>query len=601
MSFCLRKKSLFILGLAVLILGGCSTWNPLCRRDQSPDDVVQIGGKTKLVGDLARPTGDFPVQVEGIGLVTGLSGTGSDPAPSGQRGILLDNMKTHSVVKPSKILASTSTSMVLVRGVLRPGIQKGDRFDLEIRVPSRSETSSLGGGWLLDTRLNQLAVLSDKQLHSGRLWGHAEGPILIDPSADTEKNPVMATRGLILGGGRCVRDRLVGIHLKEKHQNVRNAAQIEKAINRRFHRIVGGLQQGVAKATNDKHIEISIHPRYKDNIKRYLQVVRAVAVRESTLARADRIALLQEQLTDPTMARGSAIQLEAIGKEGIDSLKAALVSDHIEVKFAAAEALAYLDQTEAAEPLGKIAREQPAFRVFALSALGAMDDYAAYEQLCELLDTESAETRYGAFRALWSMNPNDRRIRGAAMSENFSYHLIASKGPAMVHITRNTRPEIVVFGEQQSLRTPLLLEAGPHIRISSNGGDNVSISRFLPGKADQKRVVSNKLDDVVRTVGELGGTYPDLVGMLSDAKKKNVLTSRFEVDALPQAGRTFHRETVDLSDSQDDEEAVEVAESSWWNFWSKPSSEESDSAEEEPELPESTEQTNADEPAGSST
>ena len=55
------------------------------------------------------------------------------------------------------------------------------------------------------------------------------------------------------------------------------------------------------------------------------------------------------------------------------------------MRFYAAEALAFLDRREAAEPLGQIARDQPAFRVFALAALSTMQDYAAYEQLRDLL------------------------------------------------------------------------------------------------------------------------------------------------------------------------------------------------------------------------
>ena len=50
---------------------------------------------------------------------------------------------------------------------------------------------------------------------------------------------------------------------------------------------------------------------------------------------------------------------------------------------------------------------RPAFRAFALAALSAMDDMAAYDALDQLLEVPSAETRYGAFRALWAMNPQD--------------------------------------------------------------------------------------------------------------------------------------------------------------------------------------------------
>ena len=94
-----------------------------------------------------------------------------------------------------------------------------------------------------------------------------------------------------------------------------------------------------------------------------------------------------------------------------------------------------LDQSEAAEPLAEAAREQPAFRVFALTALSAMNDYAAYEQLCALLNAPSAETRYGAFRALWAMNPTDRRVRGETLGEEFSYHVLTTTATPMIFPT----------------------------------------------------------------------------------------------------------------------------------------------------------------------
>ncbi len=100
------------------------------------------------MGDFAVPFGLYPVRVEAVGLVTGLNGTGSDPAPSPQRAALLDEMQTRGVTEPNTILASGNTSLVLVQGVLRPGIQKGDHFDVEVRVPGQSETTSLRGGYL---------------------------------------------------------------------------------------------------------------------------------------------------------------------------------------------------------------------------------------------------------------------------------------------------------------------------------------------------------------------------------------------------------------------------------------------------------------------
>ncbi len=135
---------------------------------------------TKLVGDYAVPFGMHPVKVEAVGLVTGLPGTGSDPDPSPQRDELMSEMKAYGVSHPNEILASGTASLVLVRGYMRPGIQQGDHFDLEVRVPSRSGTTSLSGGWLMETRLAEMAVLQGS-VREGSLLAKGQGAVLDRP------------------------------------------------------------------------------------------------------------------------------------------------------------------------------------------------------------------------------------------------------------------------------------------------------------------------------------------------------------------------------------------------------------------------------------
>ncbi len=162
-----------------------------------------------------------------------------------------------------------------------------------------------------------------------------------------------------------------------------------------------------------------------------------------------------------------------------------------------------------------------------------MQDVAAYDQLRELLDVPSAETRYGAFRALWAMNANDSLVKGEDLGGQFNYHLLSTNGPPMIHVTRSLRPEIVLFGHDQRFETPLILEAGKDILVNADDGDKVTVSRFAVGQPDQKRVVSDKVDDVIRAIVELGGTYPDVVLALQQAKNSRSLVGRFEVDAIP--------------------------------------------------------------------
>lgn len=542
----------FLLG-GLLLLCGCSNWTPWKVRSQSPDQADAQQPGCRLVGDLAVPYQLYPVTIEGVGLVTGLKGTGSDPGPSPERSILLGEMQVRGVKNANAVLASDDTSLVVIRGVLRPGIQKGDRFDIEVRVPARSETTSLRGGWLLETRLKEMAVLGDNQLHTGNVLGLAQGPILVDPSADpkNKSDRVLLCRGRILGGGVCLKSRPLSLVLKPDHKSVFNSSRIETAINKRFSLVDNGIKVGVAKAETDQLVKLTLHPRYKDNVERYVQVIRAIALKETEPERMERMRLLQKQLLEPLTTSRAALQLEAIGQPGVETLKKGIGSPDPEVRFHAAEALAYLDQSEAAAPLAEIARNQPAFRAFALAALSAMNDSAAYDQLRELLCAASAETRYGAFRALWAMNPNDPLVLGERLGDQFSYHVLDTPGQPMIHVTRSRRAEVVVFGMNQRLQPPLALEAGNHILITGSTPDEVTLSKFAPNEPDQKRVVSSKVDDVIRAIVELGGTYPDVVQALQQAEAAGALPSRLEIDSLPEGGRVYHRHASQAEDQAD--------------------------------------------------
>jgi hypothetical protein len=548
----IRRLALACCG--VLVLAGCtSLWGEKKSvRSQSPEEPKRPGG-IKLVGDWAVSFGMNPVRVENVGLVVGLPGTGSDPPPSADRATLIGEMRSRGVESPNSILASKTASLVYVRAYLRAGIQKGDRVDVEIRVPTQSETVSLAGGHLLETNLSEMGVMpDDRQLHKGFAMAIAKGPVLVDPNAKDANDKIRQGRGMILGGAVAVKSRKLGLVLRSDHQTEFNAARIATAVNKRFHTSEKGIQTGMAKAKNNQFIELDIHPRYRQNVERYLQVVFAVAIKETPVQQAERVKVLKEELLDPVTSGDAARQLEAIGHESEETLLTGLKSSSEEVRFFAAEALAYLDRHEAAEVLGQVAANSPAFRVFAMTALSTMNHRAAYEQLANLLHANSAETRYGAFRALWAMNPNDALVADDPTVKTFSYHVIDSQGPPMVHVTRSRRAEIVLFGKDQCFRTPLAINAGNSIMITSIGRDEVTVSKFAVNQPDQKRTVSTRVDDVVRAIAELGGSYPDVLHALEAAKTGDSLASRFAVDALPEAGREYDRvATTDSDDGED--------------------------------------------------
>jgi len=545
----------WILLVACFVLAGCTSSvfvSPASDVAVDVDAIEAEGSReVRLVRDVAVPWGINYVKLESVALVTGLDGTGSDPPPSPQRSALVSEMQTREVEKPGRILASPDTSLVLVRAYLPPGVQKGDPIDIEVRAPRRSETTSLAGGWLMEARLREMAILNNT-LRTGRVGALASGPVVVDAVFEGDDDEMHLLRGRVLGGGVSLMSRTLGLVIRDESSSIRTSSLIATAINTRFHTFERGTKRGVATPKRDNFVELAVHPRYRHNLARYVRVVRSIAVAESPSDRVRRLERLERRLNQPDMAAAAALELEAIGAEAVPILQRAARSEDPEVRFYAAEALAYMDDAQAAEPLGEAARSEPAFRWHAIAALSAMDDVGAHEALVRLLDVDSAETRYGAFRALWMRNASDPLVRGEKLGGQFSYHNVPSAGPPLVHVARRRRPEIVVFGNDVRLRPPPFLFAGKNLMIKEAESDRLKIIRFSARKEDEVKYCSTRLDDVLRTIVELGGRYEDAFRCLRDAKARNYLDARVVVDALPRPGRTYRRHEA-AHDTESDE------------------------------------------------
>ncbi len=283
-----------------------------------------------------------------------------------------------------------------------------------------------------------------------------------------------------------------------------------------------------------------------------MRVIQSIAFRESAVAQRVRVKRLERQLRDPATAEKAAIQLEAIGEKGIPILKTGLKSPELECRFHAAVALAYLDESDGIETLHEAALKERAFRVYAFAALSILDDPQAHLALRDLMHVhvdddgtkyDSAETRYGAFRALWTLDDDDPFIAGTKLRDEFWLHPLEAQGEPMVHITVRKRPEVVLFDRTQEFKTPMTIRVGRLLVTSRANSDTVSVSRFTPygDEDEQKKVVSRRIEDVITVAAELGASYPDVAQLLIQADAQGNLPGRFEIDALPQAGRAYVR------------------------------------------------------------
>lgn len=385
-----------------------------------------------------------------------------------------------------------------------------------------------------------------------------------DPLATNTNNPAGLKKGTILGGAVAVEPRAISLIMKEDSKSVFMTDRIARTINKRFF-FSTGQQKGVATAKTDSMVELEIHPTYANDVPRYVRVIQSMACSETLSQQFKRIERLKEELLHPDTSQHAAFQLEAIGKAGIPPLQAALQSPDKEVRFHAATSLAYLGDNAPAKILAE-STEEPAFRVYALNALSVMkNDLEAEAALQDLLHVPSANTRYGAFRALKNRNPLDQTIRGEMLGGQFSYHGIATNSVPMVHITMQKYPEIVLFGTEIALNQPFTLDAGPTIYVNGQTPGTVVITKLETSGLDERRTVSNRLDEIIRAVVELKGTYPDVVQLLQQADLMKILPCRLERDCLPEPNLVYRRQ----GNSDPEPEIAEPEEEKPKSFWQR--------------------------------
>ena len=543
-------------------LSGCHELNIRAWFDR--DEAMRVNvrealrgedGHSKLVGDyikIADSTLGY-IKVQGVGLVTNLDGTGDDPPVSPYRTRLLDDLRKREREDPNTLLRSADTSLVIVTAYIPPIAKKGDRLDVEVTVPPGSEATSLKGGILIPCRLNEHALLGG-QVRQGAEVVLATGPVLIDGLFDDTSGSASMKKGRIPGGAvYSGDDRNLTVAIRSDYRRVRMSTHLADRIGQRFHDYdQHGIRRPLAEAKTNAHLTLDVQSHYRNNYPRYLQCIRHITLNESPVEKHLRLQDLGERIMFGPTAEKAALQLEAEGPEGVAALKKGLTSSSPEARFRSAEALAYLGKPECVSVLKESALEQPAFRIFALAALSCVESGASIAALTELMQAESLETRYGAFRSLTTLAPEDPIAHGMELKGQFKLHLIESAATPLVHVTRKKKAEIVLFGAEQEFHLPLMVRAGSKILVRGDSlNKKVEISRVAPGEERQSQTVSPKIVDVIRAVSELGASYPDVVQMLVEADHQGNLPGEIGIDEMPEPGRVYHRIAEDFA--SDDE------------------------------------------------
>lgn len=548
-------RSLPLLALMILLSGGCNALFPgrfeEAENEAKLRELMRAPEPPDLVRDGTVIQGLRPLRIEGVGAVNALPGTGGPPDPSVFRDQLLEEMKRHDVIAPNQWLETDDTALVRVLALIPPGAKRGDLIDIRVVAPKESRVSDLHHGWLLDTRLREQRMLQNIVRQSDVL-AIGQGSILTRADYQPNEDETLRNEGRILSGGRVQVTRKLGLILRPEFQHAKLSKAIADAINRRLFFFDGTTRRGIATAIEDDFIEIEVHPRYRDNVPRMMQVIQAIGIKAEMSGRQERLADLAMRLQSPETAADAALQLEALGESAVPTLLDGLEASNPELRFYAAEALAYLDRVESIEPLEAAAREVAAFRYSSLIALQGVEQQLAIDALRRLTNEPSLETRYGAFCSIRRRIDGKAVLGGSELGPLTLYELPSQSSPAIA-VSIEEEPEVVLIGDVHPLEisTFLMLPGGIMLKPDPNHPEElVRISRFQAGEQDRRVIVSTSPDDVIAGVVQVGGCYGDVINMLREAKNQGFIKDQLAINPLPPSVRTYYRDDTENSDSE---------------------------------------------------
>ena len=355
----MTRRMILVAGLAALLVSSSSGCQNLVRRGQSHDDKLLNGTEkddpdaTKYIARVCKMSGLDYKKIEGVAVVSNLPGTGSAAGPGQLRDRLLRDLETIDLpIQAERFLESENTEMVLVKGLLPPGTREGDNFDLEIFSLNGTDATSLQGGYLQKMRLRTTAKLGGT-VKDGHLEGLGRGSVLTHATFETRDDASNQLSGTVLGGGVAKSDRDLALIIRNGSGSIRTSTAISGAINQRFTVSTSSGLTGVANSKTDQIIQLKIPNAYRHNVGRYAQVISNLTYSEPAHMRVNRMDELELQMQDPLTTGLAAIRLEAIGKQSLPTIKRALRHSDPQVRFSAAQSLAYFNNADGVDELAK--------------------------------------------------------------------------------------------------------------------------------------------------------------------------------------------------------------------------------------------------------
>lgn len=218
------------------------------------------------IKDIVNIQGVRSNPLNGIGLVTGLSGTGDSQASIATNKATADLITRLGIKVDQNQIITKNIAIVAVTSELPPTAKSGDKID--IRLSSIGDATSLEGGTLMMTAL---------KASNDHIYAIAQGPIsqgqnIVDGSGRNAQNQKSAPKTIALSKNATVEAEFPAKYLNNrkmelslKHPDFTTAARVTKAINTHFNDFL-------AEAQNSGHISVKLPESLSKTNKSYTAI-----------------------------------------------------------------------------------------------------------------------------------------------------------------------------------------------------------------------------------------------------------------------------------------------------------------------------------------
>lgn len=520
-------RSIFL--LTMMMLAGCAA--TVAPTASAPPPPTYHGPEylRGAIGSMTTVRGLEPTLVAGYGLVTHLNHTGSPDVPPELRQWMLEelakrgfgqHLSGYAHLQPAEVLASDTTAVVLVEGVIPVGAVEGDRFDLMVSALPQTQTTSLENGVLYTTELRmggaRLAPSAIRSFASGRGWVFIN-PFVEGGAPGSETTPGLGNPAKLVGhipaGGMVT--EASPLALVTQQPSYRLTRQIADRINGRYTR---PGEPPIAEPKSDSIIELRVSERFRGQPRLLLNLINHLFLNPTTQFAQSKAAELVEMIKDPAhhvQADAIAMTWEGLGASVLPIIRPLYEDDQLVVRLTALNAGARLEDTKAGAPLYEIARAnhgQPSEQATAMLAellRQRSDNSPVRSMLRKLLDAEDVRVRLAAFEGLRAAG--DTSIRQWPFADKLELAIVDSQKP-LIHVTREGRPRVTIFGAELGFRMPLLLSAWGGQFLMREGSE---------GSSNKLAVYYKPPDAPAPITAEIPATVPHLVGTMAFAPDRN--------------------------------------------------------------------------------